>query len=263
MCLIAFAWRVHPRYPLVFAANRDEFLDRPSARADFWTDAPEVLGGRDLEKGGSWFALDHRGRWAAVTNYREGKRAPESARSRGALIGDYLRGAQTASACAASVQAQAAAFPGFNLLVADSADLFYLSNRDSGPVAVSPGIHALSNGHLDTPWPKVRKARERLSTLMDADQETLTTGLFELLFDRAQAPDHELPQTGVGLDWERTLSAPFIVSEGYGTRASTVLLIDREGKALFEERSFVQGGRASGRQQFSLNLADPLRQVNR
>ena len=262
MCLIAFAWRVHPRYPLVFAANRDEFLDRPTARADFWTDAPAVLGGRDLEKGGSWFALDHGRRWAAVTNYREGIRAPASARSRGALIGDYLRGAQTAAGYAASVQARAAEFPGFNLLVADSANLFYLSNRDAGPVALSSGIHALSNRQLDTPWPKVRKARERLSKLMDTPQDALMTGLFEILFDRTQAPDHELPQTGVGLDWERTLSAAFIVSEGYGTRASTVLLIDREGNALFEERSFAQGGRESGRQQFSLNLTAPLEQTD-
>lgn len=254
MCLIVFAWQVHPRYPLVFAANRDEFLDRPTAPAAYWQDAPSVLGGRDLEKGGSWFALDNGGRWAAVTNYREGVRAPSSARSRGALIGDYLTGRQSAATYALSVQNNALEFPGFNLLVADGDGLFYLSNRDVGRMPVGPGVHGLSNGLLDTPWPKVSKARQRLSSLIPDTQEALVTGLFDLLLDRKQAMDHELPATGVGLAWERILSAPFVVSDGYGTRASTVVLIDSRGDAIFEERSFAQGGRETDRRRFSMQL---------
>lgn len=253
MCLIVFARQVHPQYPLVFAANRDEFLDRPTAPAAYWAHAPGVLGGRDLEKGGSWFATDKDGRWAAVTNYREGIRAPSSAPSRGALIGDYLTGSQSAASYMETVQAKAATYPGFNLLVADAKDLYYLSNREAGRIRVNAGIHGLSNKILDTPWPKVSNARQRLGKLMDLHQDALIAGLFDILLDRSRAPDHELPETGVGLDWERTLSAPFIVSEGYGTRASTVLLIDHQGNAIFEERCFGQGGRALGRQQFSQN----------
>lgn len=255
MCLILFAWRVHPRYPMVFAANRDEYLDRPAAPAAYWADAPSVLGGRDLEKGGSWFALERGGRWAAVTNFREGPRATAASRSRGALVRDYLTGQHSAAAYSeALLQEQAAEFPGFNLLLADAGSLYCLSNRNGGNIEVSPGIHGLSNHALDTPWPKVRKGRQRLAELMDAEQDALMAGLFEILLDRDQARDTELPDTGIGAEWERMLSAPFIVSKGYGTRASTVLLIDASGDAVFEERSFGDGGRESRRERYSLKL---------
>jgi uncharacterized protein with NRDE domain len=256
MCLILLAWQVHPRYPLVVAANRDEFLDRPTAAAAYWDDAPGVLGGRDLDKGGSWLALDRGGRWAAVTNFREGRRSPSTSTSpsRGALVRDYLTGSACAAGYVAALQADAAGYPGFNLLAGDMQGVHYLSNRDGGCVPVSPGIHGLSNHWLDAPWPKVRKGRERLEQLMREPDSMLTEALFQLLLDREQAQDHELPETGVGLDWERALSAPFIVSAGYGTRASTVLLVDHEGHALFEERSFAGQGVETGRQRYSLRL---------
>ncbi len=250
MCLILFAWHAHPRYRLIFAANRDEYFRRPAAAAAQWTDLPGVLGGRDLDKGGSWLAIDRLGRWAAVTNIRARPSRPLGDRSRGFLVRDYFVRDQPACAYAGTVQREAAAFPGFNLLVGDAQSLLYVSSHRAEPTPVAAGIHGLSNGQLDTPWPKVRRGIARLEALSKAPEDALTAGLFELLLDRTRAADAELPDTGVGLEWERTLSAPFIVADGYGTRASTVLLVDSEGNGRFEERSFGPCGVAQGRRQF-------------
>lgn len=252
MCLILFAERAESRYRLVLAANRDEFLDRPSAEAGFWPDAPHVLGGRDLDKGGTWLGVTPESRWAAVTNYREGVRPDPGVRSRGLLTRDFLLGSASAEDYAEQVAARAGQFAGFNLLVGDTSGVFYLNNRPLLVQRVQPGIHGLSNHLLDTTWPKVRRGRTGMAELLSSDEDMLVAGLLALLSDREQTTDKELPATGVTLDWERRLSASFIVSEGYGTRASTVLLLRSDGSIRFEERSFGVGGGEVGKKSFAV-----------
>jgi uncharacterized protein with NRDE domain len=252
MCLILFAARADPRYRLVLAANRDEFLDRAAAQAAFWADAPHVLGGRDLDKGGTWLGIGSDGRWAAVTNFREGVRSDPAAPSRGLLTRNFLLGEEDAQRYAARVGAQAEQFAGFNLLVGDADGAFYVSNRPPLVQPVEPGVHGLSNHLLDTTWPKVRTGRSRMAALMRQDEDVMVAGLFTLLADREQASDGDLPSTGVTLEWERRLSASFIVADGYGTRASTVILTRADGSIRFEERSFGAGGAEIGRKNFEV-----------
>ncbi|MCK9563757.1 MAG: NRDE family protein [Bacteroidales bacterium] len=242
MCLIVFAWRTHPRYPLVLVANRDEFYDRPATPAHWWPDVPGLLAGRDESAGGTWLAAGDRGRWAAVTNYREGRPLPGK-RSRGELPVAFVGGAESPAAFAAGLGARGAGYGGFNLLAGDADTLAWTSNRKAGHQLVAPGIHTLSNHLLNTPWPKAELVRLKLQHLLHADDFALEE-LFAVLADRAPFDDHSLPVTGVGLEKERVLSPPFIVSDGYGTRCTTVLLVDGEGRMLFAEQSFVAGERA-------------------
>jgi len=240
MCLILVAWQAHPEYPLVVAANRDEFYVRPSAEADRWPEDPRILGGRDLEAGGTWLALREDGRFAAVTNVRDG--AAKGGRSRGHLPGDFLLGDQDPGVYATAVDG--ARYGGFNLLLADRHSLWYCSNRDGAPRQLAPGIYGLSNHLLDTPWPKLVSAKARFAGGL-ADLPALG-GFFDLLADPEIVPDQGLPDTGVALEWERLLSAVFVQSETYGTRASTVLTLGRNGAFRLEERRFGAGGAALG-----------------
>jgi uncharacterized protein with NRDE domain len=240
MCLILIALDTHPDYSLVVAANRDEFYDRPTARASFWKDARGVLAGRDLRAGGTWLGIDRRGRFAAVTNYRQGHREAEAPRSRGLLVSDYLRGPSDGRAHVERIEREGAQYNGFNLIAGDSGALFYISNRDGGVRALGPGVYGLSNHLLDSPWPKVEAGKSGLAALLTGRGE-LTPKLFELLSDRRQAADASLPRTGVSPEWERLLSSAFIASEAYGTRSSTVVLVGRDGRVTFAERSFGPG----------------------
>jgi uncharacterized protein with NRDE domain len=247
MCLIVFAWRAHPRYRLVLAANRDEYLDRPSAPLDYWDAKPDVLGGRDIEKGGSWLATNIDGRWAAVTNFRDGRPMAPSPLSRGHLVSNYVASDGSAMDYAANLARPLTRYPGCNLLIGDTRSLFYASNRherraDATVAALSPGIHGLSNHLLNTPWPKVERSKQTMRELVKANSIHLADALFQLLSDRTEASDDELPETGISSDRERMLSAPFIVSDGYGTRASTVLLMDNDGTVVMQERCFGAGG---------------------
>ena len=260
MCLIVFAWKAHPRYPLVLATNRDEFHARRSAPMDYWEDMRDVLGGRDLEKGGSWLATNVDGRWAAVTNFRDGSPPPSPAPSRGHLVKDYLASDLTATDYAAAIEKSMPGYPGCNLLIAGSEALYYASNRygcepRSRIEEVSPGVHSLSNHLLDTPWPKVERSKRHVQTLLDSDGDTITRSLFELLADRAVADDAELPSTGISIERERALSAPFIEAGSYGTRASTVVLMDSEGNVQMHERGFGADGTETGRRNFSFDTA--------
>lgn len=241
-----FAWHAHADYPLVFAGNRDEAYERPSAPAAFWDDHPRVFGGRDLEKGGSWLGLTRSGRIAAVTNYRDGPSHRNAPRSRGELVANFLRTDAEPRPYLEQVHAAGGEYGGFSLIVGNLAQLFYCANRGDGFEEITPGTHGLSNHLLDTPWPKVRKGRERVDALLGQTQANLVQGLFELLADRTVAPDAELPDTGVGLQRERELSPCFIAGERYGTRASTVLLISRSHDVLFAERSFGSQGAPQG-----------------
>ncbi len=233
MCLIVVGWRVHPDYPLVVAANRDEFHARPSALAAYWPDAPRVIGGRDLEAGGTWLALTVDGRFAAVTNVRE-PHMGKGAVSRGELTRNFLMGRQSAAEYAKAIDG--ARYSGFNLLLSDGETLTYCSNRDGEPRPLAPGIYGLSNHLLDTPWPKLVKARQAFSGAVH--QLPDEQAFFELLAERDVVPDRDLPNTGVPLSWERLLSAVFVQSETYGTRCSTLAWIDKQGGVRLHERSF-------------------------
>lgn len=251
MCLIIVAWQAHPRWPLVVVANRDEFHARPTVPLAPWPDVPGVIAGRDLAAGGTWLgvAQGEAGtfRFAAVTNVRE-PGAPPGSRSRGALTRDYLAAGGAAAGHAAGLAASGSLtdYAGFNLLLADDAELWYLSNRAGhGPRPLGPGIHGLSNHLLDTPWPKLTSARHALSAALPALPDT--EACFTLLADDGIVPDPLLPATGVSLEWERRLSAIFVRSPAYGTRAATVLLRDAAGHTTIEERSFAADGTESGR----------------
>ncbi len=244
MCLLLLAYKTHPNYPLVLAANRDEAYRRPTAFAAFWHDHPHIYGGRDLEQGGTWLGITRGGRVAAVTNFRDGYATKTGTRSRGELVRNFLRGNQLAPDYINRVRREAHAYNGFNLIAGDLEDLYYYSNRGSHVTALTPGIHGLSNHLLNTPWPKVERGRKILAELLPQGAHELTEGLFAVLADRAVAHDDTLPDTGVGLPRERVLSPAFISSPTYGTRASTVVLVDNHGQVLFIERSFGERGKA-------------------
>jgi len=239
MCLIVVGWRVHPEFPLIVAANRDEFYARPTAFADYWPESPEVIGGRDLEAGGTWLAITRGGRFAAVTNVRE-PGAAKGLHSRGKLTQAFLAGQQSAAEYVK--QLNAGDYSGFNLLVGDVQSLWYCSNRSARPQKLGPGIHGLSNHLLDSPWPKLLTARQGFAQAIAKLPDRAT--LFKVLADDEIVPDGELPNTGVPLEWERRLSAIFVRSREYGTRASTVLSLSHDGRIAFEERSFGPEGRA-------------------
>lgn len=237
MCLILLAWKSDPRFPLVFAANRDEFYERPSAPAGFWNEAPDLLAGRDLRGGGTWLGITRSGRLAALTNYRDPASVKTEAPSRGMLVSDYLRSREPPGAYLGRIADDAGRYNGFNLLAGDPEELFCFSNRGDLQ-RLQPGIYGLSNHLLDTPWPKVAWGKGALKTVLAGDRGMLPEALFALLADRRRPPDDRLPDTGVGLARERLLSPLFIESELYGTRSSTVLLIDRNGETTFVERVF-------------------------
>lgn len=254
MCLIALALDAHPQFRLVLVANRDEFHARPTAAAAAWNDVPEIFGGRDLQQGGGWLALHRDGRWAAVTNVRRMEPPDPRAPSRGALVAGYLREPQTPQAWAEQLREPAGAYAGFNLLLGDAGGAHYLSNAPGYRAqALSPGVHAVSNASLDTPWPKLLRLKQALRHWC-AVQSRDPEALFAALADEQEAPEAELPDTGVGLVRERFLSAAFIRHPAYGTRASTVLCIDHQGQALFHERRFGPNGRADGETREELRL---------
>lgn len=254
MCLIVFAHDCHPNYRLVLAANRDEYYDRPTAPAAFWPEDEDVIAGRDLLLGGTWLGLNRTGRLAAVTNYRDPSRHLLKARSRGELVRDFLLGAISPEAYLGEINKKSRLYNGFSLLVGDGASLWYYSNVEKIPRRLQPGIHGLSNHLLDTPWPKVERAKESLAAALAGDYIE-PARLFVLLADETSAPDDKLPQTGVGLTWERILSPVFIKSPTYGTRSSTVLLIDRANRVSFTERTFIPGSEAWQEVSFEVTVA--------
>ncbi|RNC67946.1 MAG: NRDE family protein [Desulfuromonadales bacterium] len=251
MCLIVVALDCHPTYKLIVAANRDEYFNRPTAPAGLWDDAPQVLAGRDLQAGGTWLGVTTTGRLAAVTNYRDPTFQPPNPRSRGQLVADFLTGMTTPAEYLETLRRDGAGYGGFNLLFGDRGRLFYFSNRGGVSGPVPPGIHGLSNHLLDTPWPKVQAAKDRLECLLDRNPPD-TEALFEALGDPHPFPDHLLPDTGVGIERERLLSPLFIEGTDYGTRSSTLVLIDRKNTLTFLERSYDSQHGVNGNAAFSI-----------
>lgn len=243
MCLILIAYRCHPGYELLVAANRDEFHDRPTSPLAFWEDAPDLLAGRDLQEGGTWMGITCAGRFAALTNYRDPHRVKPGAPSRGHLVSSYLQGAQSASAALERLRLSADRYNGFNLVLGDAAGLYYYSNCAGEPQRLEPGLYGLSNHLLDTPWPKLKRGVAMLRGVLEQQRDPTSDDLLPILTDRALAADAELPQTGVPLEWERWLSAIFIDAPGYGTRSSTVLQIASGGAARIVEITWADASR--------------------
>jgi uncharacterized protein with NRDE domain len=229
MCLILFAYQVHPVYKLIVAANRDEFYQRSTAPAHYWEDSPDILAGRDLEKMGTWMGVTSAGRFSALTNYRDPKEVAEGKRSRGELVADALKSTGRVKDYMQNLMEKKELYPGYNLLVGDGNELYYYSNIGQQVQKVEPGIYGISNHLLNTDWPKVQKGKAGISKIINGKQEEIVEKLLTLLHYADPAPDEFLPSTGVSLAWERMLSPLFIKSEHYGTRSSTVLLMsDKE-----------------------------------
>jgi uncharacterized protein with NRDE domain len=246
MCVIAFAWNAHPRWRLLLVGNRDEFHARPSAPLARWDETPRILGGRDLEAGGTWMGVSDRGRAAVVTNVRDPV-ADHGSASRGLLVTDYLRGADGARAHVRGLARRAMRYRPFNLLLFDRDDAMFASNHPANrALRVDQGLHGLSNGELDAPWPKIRRGVAALRGWIHAGGDGDFSPLFDAFLDRSGAPDADLPDTGVGLELERRLSPMFVSGEAYGTRATTVIAIAHDGSGCAVERRFGPEGAALG-----------------
>ncbi|HSL18405.1 MAG TPA: NRDE family protein [Methylomirabilota bacterium] len=251
MCLLVVAWQADPELPLVLAGNRDEFHHRPAAPAGWWEAPGGVVGGRDLEAGGSWLALHRSGRIAVVTNFREPLADSPGRRSRGELVVGAVTSEGPLEAWLNRLAGRGDDYGGFNLVVGDGRELHVVSNRGGDRRCLPPGVYGLSNHLLDTPWPKVAAAKARLRRWL-ADPRRDREGLFGILADRQPAPDDELPDTGVPEAWERLLSSAFIVSPRYGTRASTVVLVRADGGTELVERRFAPDGSCTGESAFEV-----------
>ena len=242
MCLIVFAWRPSHPLPLVLAANRDEFYERPSLPLAAWEDFPGIYGGRDLQAGGTWLAAGRDGRFAALTNIRD-PRQPPFGRSRGELPVQFLSGELGPEAFLSELAGRAEVYSAFNLVAGDARELWLLNSREGAPQQLSEGIYGLSNAALDTPWPKVEKGKALLSECLIEPQ---VPALMDLLHDTQQPPDAALPDTGVGLNTERLLSGIFIATRSYGTLASTALLMRADGTRQLVERRYGPYGEPLG-----------------
>jgi uncharacterized protein with NRDE domain len=257
--LLVLAWRIHPHYRLVVAANRDEFHARPASPLAPWSGNTGLIGGRDLQAGGAWFAIGSGQRMGIVTNFREFGRHRRSAPSRGGLIPAYLSAPQAPGDFLRVLESDAPGYSGFNLLLSDPDSLWYASNRaDQFARELPPGIYGLSNEFLDTPWPKLVRVRARFESLLQPDStdpESLVTHLFAMLADRETAPPDSLPPGDLTPEWARKLSAPFVLDAGYGTRCSTVLTIDTRGTQRIIERRFDSEGARTGQSEHRLNGA--------
>lgn len=237
MCLILFAYKSHQQYPFILAANRDEFYDRPALPAGFWQDNPSILGGRDLEKMGSWLGVTRNGRFAAITNFRDPSRLRKDARSRGEIVSDFLNGTDSPQEYLDRVKVRRGSYNGFNLILGSVSCCLYYSNITNIVEELKPGIHGLSNHLINTPWPKVVRGKEKLEQIVQEKDFPDKDRLFQILADSQIAKDQELPNTGIGIQLERLMSSIFIQSPNYGTRSSTVLLINRQNHVFFLERS--------------------------
>ena len=258
MCLIVFAFNCHPVYSLIMGANRDEFRDRPTDPAGFWSDAPHILAGRDKQAGGTWLGVTTDGRLAAITNYRDPRRQVVDPPSRGKLVANFLNDTMvTPEEFHGILSRDGQLYDGFNLLYGTSNELYYFTNRGGSSGPITPGIHGLSNHLLDSRWPKVTVAKSRLEAIVqhkNVDPEQI----FAALSDPAPFADGLLPDTGVGPERERLLSPIFIADEGYGTRSTTVLLIERSGCVTFIERTFDRSRTTPATQHYSFRIQTPI-----
>ena len=246
MCLLIFAHRVAARYPLLVAANRDEFHARPTSAAQFWEQYPHLLAGRDDEQGGTWMGTTTDGRFAAITNYRDPARTAPAPRSRGELPLSYLTGRDSPQHYLEQLQANAAQYAGFNLLLGDGKEMWYFSNSDlpgnGAPQRLAPGVYGLSNARLDTPWPKVNLGKRKLHALLQQGHTPDHDNLLQLVNNRDQSSPGQLVRQGMGSEMDQLLSAQFILTGSYGTRSSTTMWYDDAGYCHWRELSFNASG---------------------
>ena len=250
MCLVIIAWQQHADYPLVLAGNRDEFHGRPTQDAHAWPDHPEIVGGRDLQAGGTWLALNHNGRIATVTNFRDAQQEPAGFRSRGHLVTEFLLATSGPLEYLESIDGKS--YAGFNLLVSDGRTLAYLSNRGAGVTELGAGVYGLSNALLDSEWDKVLRSKQAMLDLLRADKIN-ETELFRLLNDRERAPAKDIESTRLTFETAHAISAPFIVMPDYGTRSSSVAILDGRGGWRLSERRFDVDGKSIGESRFSIS----------
>lgn len=241
MCLIGFVWDSHPKYKLIFVSNRDEFYNRSSAPIHFWKESPDLIAGKDLEGGGTWLGTTRKGRFAAITNYRDPKNIKQNAPTRGMLTYNFLAGLDSPEEYLSQISTKAKDYNGFNLLVGDllKGELYFFSNYENKIKKVEKGIYGLSNALLNTPWHKVNKVKEKLTKITTENPERIeSTLLLKTLIDKEMPEDSQVQQTGLPMRLEKMLSPMFIESEDYGTRASSVILLDRRNSLLFKERVY-------------------------
>jgi uncharacterized protein with NRDE domain len=264
VCLAVVALDAHPRYAVVLAANRDEFHARAAAPAHWWEDqtGASILGGRDLVHGGTWLGLAPDGRYGFVTNVREPGRHDPQAPSRGALVPALVRDERPIADALGTLVDGAHRYNGFNLVGGQGLHGAFGSNRGARTLALARGVHGVSNARLDTPWPKLLRAKRGVAEWIARGGNDLEP-LFDVLGDRTPADDAQLPDTGIPHERERLLSSPFIVSDTYGTRSSTVVAIDRDGMAQFMERSFDPRGAPNGEVAFRFRLQTTRASRNR
>lgn len=254
MCLLSLAYKVHPHYPLILIVNRDEFYKRPARKAQFWTEEgePDILAGKDLIAGGTWMGTHKNGKWAVLTNYRSFENAKENPPSRGELVLNFLKQEKSPQQYLTHLRQYAQAYNGFNLLLGNQKEVFHYSNVSDTISSLSPGVHGLSNALMNTPWPKVERAKANLQEAIEKNNIS-PSHLFEILADSTQAKEGQLPHTGLSLEMEKAVSSIFITSKDYGTRCSTLLFIDNEGKIKFVERTFSpDSGTATAEVAFSI-----------
>ena len=261
MCLLVMAWRTHPHYRLIVAANRDEFHARPTAPMAVWNDAPAILAGRDLSAQGTWLAVDRLRRFGVITNFRDVQARRPEAPSRGGLIPDWLQHRATPTSFLGQLEPRAQSYAGFNLLLNDGDTLWYASNRAPRfAAALAPGVYGLSNLLLDTPWPKLTRVREKFAQWLDAESASRAAApaaaselLFAMLADRTRSlPEAQAGTRPLPPEWVQVLSSPFVVHPVFGTRCSTLVMIGHDGWLCIQERRFGPDGEVTGQSGWQL-----------
>ncbi len=243
MCLVVIAWHQHEAFPLIIAGNRDEFHARPTERLHWWTDHSRILGGRDLQAGGTWLASSRNGRFATITNYRDAVPPDGAHRSRGELVVGFVTGTSRPIDYARAIELEA--YAGFNLFVCDGKTLAYASNRDGSPRELEPGLYGVANAGLDAPWHKTLVSKRRMRALLEGGAVN-TEALFDILADRERGPVGDVSTNGLDFELAHALTAPFVAQPEYGTRASTIVMVSREGQVDVVERRFLADGSAQG-----------------
>lgn len=256
MCLLAFQLQSHPKYQLVMMANRDEAYGRPAAPADFWSDHPDILAGRDLEQMGTWLGVNKQGKVAALTNYRDFSLPQTGTLSRGHIVSSYLQSEQSAQIFMEQLHTNREDYAGCNVLAGSAKEMYYYSNIEQSIQQLTHGTHGLSNAFLNTPWPKVDKTKALLAEYLEQTETIDPDVLFDMMQRAERFPTEQLPDTGVGEDLESLLSSIFIASKDYGTRCTTVLTIDSEDQVEFEERTY-EKSICTITQKFSFHIEKP------
>ncbi|MEL6557289.1 MAG: NRDE family protein [Bacteroidota bacterium] len=242
MCLILFSWDNHPQYKLILAANRDEFYERPTDPIHSWQENSNIIAGKDLTGGGTWMGVSKQNKFAAITNHRNPTRILQDAPSRGDLTLDFLKDTVSEENYYTEKSRTLDQYNGFNLLVGSFNKMSYFNNVDGNYQELKKGIYGLSNAVLDTPWPKLSKAKNAFAKVVD-DANPAVDDFYKILQDKTLADDAELPQTGVPYEWEKAISAVYIEKENYGTCCSTVVTVTHDGAGKIHELSYPVGNR--------------------